>query len=109
MFFAINPEPDKVQISTIPHFKANFMPHNPFASHKALWQVVLPLAGKKDHFWLFWAILGPFSPKNSMLHLSAQANFCTKLAHTARLLCVKKSAWALNRSSIFLEKTEQTQ
>ena len=95
MFFAINPEPDKVQISTIPHFKANFMPHIAFASHKALWQVVLPLAGEKVHFWLFWAILGPFSPKKSMLLMSAQANFCTRLAHTWRLLCVKKSAWAL--------------
>ena len=60
MFFAINPEPDKVQISTIPHFKANFMPHNPFASHEALWQVVLPLAAKKRPFLAVLGYFGPF-------------------------------------------------
>ena len=36
MFYTINPEPDEVQICTICHVKANFMPHDPFASHKAL-------------------------------------------------------------------------
>ena len=102
MFFAINPEPDKVQICTIPHFKANFMPHNPFASHEALWQVVLPLAGKKDHFWLFWAILGPFSIKNSMLHLSAQADFLTQSSLAVCASLVQKLAWALKCNIEFL-------
>ena len=37
-----------------------------------------------------------------------EANLFTRLDHYMGLLCVKKSALALNRNSIFLEKTKKT-
>ena len=36
-----------------------------------------------------------------------EANLFTRLDHYMGLLCVKKSALALNRNSIFLEKTKK--
>ena len=39
--------------------------------------------------------------------MSGEAKFFTRIDHNMGLLCVKKSALAFNRNSIFLENTEK--